>query len=208
MNEVLKHAGLELLAEAARDGALGGRSFRVRGGCMAPLLVDGDTVTLAAAPGPLLPGQVVLARVGAELLCHRLLDCGGGICRVAGDGDLRLDVLPAADLIGRVAAIATLRFGGARLELPAAPSAGDRFSPAGWPGAAAAAASSSCGSKACAAGCWPAAPGSPGRAPLLSLPSALDGSDRSSARAPPLKPAAARLRPGLRLPRRLARALR
>jgi hypothetical protein len=133
MKAAWRQAGLDLLAGAAREGALGGRSFRVRGCCMAPLLADGDTVTLAATEEPLLPGQVVLARAGAELLCHRLLDCSDGFCRLAGDGDLRLDELPLADVIGRVAAIATPRFGGCRLELPAAPAFLDRFF-AGWLG--------------------------------------------------------------------------
>lgn len=134
MSHDRRSVALELLTDAARAGELAGRSFRVRGDCMAPLLADGDTVTLAAAGEPLLPGQVVLARVGAELLCHRLLAAAGGQCRVAGDRDLRLDVLPLDDVIGRVAAIATPRYGGARLTLAAAPAAGERFFAAwlGW----------------------------------------------------------------------------
>ena len=118
---------LDLLAEAAREGGLAGRTFRVRGGCMAPLIADGDEVTLAAEGGPLLPGHVVLARAGGELLCHRLLAAAGEHCEVAGDADLRLDLLPPAGVLGRVAAIATPRFGGARLLLPARPSRLEAF---------------------------------------------------------------------------------
>ncbi len=122
-----RQAALDLLGEAAREGQLAGRRFRVRGGCMAPLLVDGDEVELALETGPLLPGQIVLARAGAELLCHRLLAAGEDNCLVAGDTDLRLDSLPHDDVLGRVAAIATARFGGARLVLASKPSATERW---------------------------------------------------------------------------------
>lgn len=121
-----RQATLDLLGEAAREGQLAGRTFRVRGGCMAPLLADGDEVTLAE-PGPLLPGHLVLARAGAELLCHRLLAATGDTCQVAGDTDLRLDILPRAEILGRVASIATPRFGGARLNLSSRPSRLERF---------------------------------------------------------------------------------
>lgn len=126
VNDDHRAAALELLAGAARDGQLAGRSFRVRGGCMAPLLVDGDRVELAPPGAPPRPGQVVLARVASELLCHRLLEREGGLYRVAGDRDLRLDAVPEEDLIGRVVAIVTPRFGGARLDL-AAPTRADLF---------------------------------------------------------------------------------
>lgn len=116
---------LDLLSDAARDGQLRGGRVRVRGGCMAPLLVDGDEVTLAASE-PLRPGQIVLARLGGELLCHRLLAIDAESCEIAGDTDLRLDRVPLADLLGRVAAAHTLRFGGARLEL-AAPTLAERL---------------------------------------------------------------------------------
>lgn len=117
---------LDLLSDAARDGELGGRRFRVRGACMEPLISDGDRVTLADEGEPWLTGQVVLARLGGELLCHRLLAVGGDGCEVAGDTDLRLDRVPLADLLGRVVAVETLRFGGARLDL-ATPILADRL---------------------------------------------------------------------------------
>lgn len=117
---------LDLLSHAASDGELRGRHFRVRGGCMEPLISDGDKVLLADGDQPFLPGQIVLARLGDGLLCHRLLAIVGGECEVAGDTDLRLDRVPRADLLGLVAAVETLRFGGARLDV-AAPTLFDRL---------------------------------------------------------------------------------
>ncbi len=108
---------LELAAEAAREGQLGGKSFRVRGGCMTPLLEDGDEVTLAETSATLLPGQIVLARVRAELLCHRLLAIVGEVYLLAGDQDLRLDAVPRLDVLGRVASIRSERFAGTLLVL-------------------------------------------------------------------------------------------
>lgn len=127
-----RQIALDLYAEAARAGQLGGGRLRVRGDCMAPLLVDGDEVQLAA-PGerPPRPGQIVLARLGGELLCHRLLAASGGHCQLAGDTDLRLDRVPQGDLLGTVTAISTPRFGGARLELPVRPSVWESWL-AGW----------------------------------------------------------------------------
>jgi hypothetical protein len=125
MKALHQQAVLDLLGEAARDGQLGGR-VRVRGVCMAPLLEHGDEVTLAAPSEPVVPGQIVVARLGGELLCHRLLWIDGGLCELAGDTDLRLDRVLLADLLGRVVEVHTPRFGGARLELDA-PSFADRL---------------------------------------------------------------------------------
>lgn len=111
---------LDLLLEAAQGGELAGRRFKVRGGCMMPLIEDGDEVQLAVPGKPLLPGQIVLARVGTELLCHRLLALTETTCQVAGDQDLRLDELPLADLVGRVEEIR--KQSGAKLPLPTEPS--------------------------------------------------------------------------------------
>lgn len=116
---------LELLLEAAREGELAGRRFKVRGSCMSPLIEDSGEVKLAAPGKPLRPGQIVLARVGTELLCHRLLAITETTCQVAGDQDLRLDELPLADLIGRVEEIR--KQNGSSLKLPAEPSRLERW---------------------------------------------------------------------------------
>lgn len=116
---------LDLLLEAAREGQLASHRFKVRGDCMQPLIEDGDEVQLATPGTSLLPGQIVLARVGAELLCHRLLKISETTCLVAGDQDLRLDELPLADLVGRVEEIR--KPNDARLHLPAEPSRLERW---------------------------------------------------------------------------------
>ena len=120
-----QNIALDLLLEAAQEGELAGRRFKVRGGCMWPLIEDGDEVQLAAHSTPLRPGQIVLARVGTGLLCHRLLEISETTCRVAGDQDLRLDELPLADLVGRVEEIR--KQNGSSLKLPAEPSRLERW---------------------------------------------------------------------------------
>jgi hypothetical protein len=81
----------------------------VRGGSMAPLLVDGDRVEIAPARWPL-PGDLVAFEAGDErLVVHRLLGyrwaAGGIACVTQGDASPRPDPPVArALLLGRVVA--------------------------------------------------------------------------------------------------------
>lgn len=102
---------LELLAEALEDEALDGASnenreavsVRVVGGCMAPLVVDGDRVEVV--PGRPRRGAVVLARLDGALVCHRVLDAPedpSAPLVLAGDRTWCLDEHPPETVLGLV----------------------------------------------------------------------------------------------------------
>jgi polysaccharide export outer membrane protein len=90
---------------------------------MEPALRDGDAVVVAPFVGPPRPGQIVLARLGALLVAHRLrrIDAPRGgprLYRLAGDASGFDAAVGRGDLLGRVTAI--LR-AGRRLELDDSP---------------------------------------------------------------------------------------
>ena len=110
----------ELLAEALAEGEE--VRLKIRGGCMQPLLKDGDWVRVApAAYGHLLPGIIVLARStrGEALVCHRLLrfvDNGlepNGL-ELAGDRTFAFEVHSPEQILG---VVHSAERGGRRLQL-------------------------------------------------------------------------------------------
>ena len=92
----------------ARGGTL---AFRVHGESMAPVLVDGDLVSLW--PARLRPGSLVLAELSGKPLLHRLVRLEGGKALLRSDACLREDWLDLRDLLGEVAGIerSSRRFG-------------------------------------------------------------------------------------------------
>lgn len=83
-----------------------GRDARlsVRGGCMAPLVVDGDVVTVTGAGGPPPPGSLVVVEVDpGELVCHRLIRrAEDGVLLVRGDRASADQEVAPGDLVGAV----------------------------------------------------------------------------------------------------------
>lgn len=93
-----------LLAGALESGVERVR-LQVRGHCMAPLVTDGDWVTVVSPAGAW-AGQVVLARDDrGELVCHRVLGRGADGFLLAGDRDRLGAELPAAAILGRVCGV-------------------------------------------------------------------------------------------------------
>jgi len=93
-------AARDLVAEALASGS--GVRLRVCGGCMDPLLREGDWVWVVPAQR-LLPGSIVLARSeGGNLVCHRLLRRVGAAYMLAGDRTLSLEEHPGEDVLGEV----------------------------------------------------------------------------------------------------------
>ncbi|HEX4963941.1 MAG TPA: hypothetical protein VF173_24155 [Thermoanaerobaculia bacterium] len=94
------------LRELAREAPV---AVRVRGGCMAPLLADGQPVQVAAVRF-YWPGDVVVFRAAdGRLLAHRVLGYrpwGGVLCLVTrGDACAVHDApVPFSRVLGRVAA--------------------------------------------------------------------------------------------------------
>lgn len=89
--------------ELARSGAA---LLRVRGGSMAPSLLDGDVVSVQAAPPR--RGDLAVVRAGDRLLCHRLLSSGRGHVTLFGESRAvveRLAVPSEAQVIGRIEAV-------------------------------------------------------------------------------------------------------
>lgn len=93
-------AAQELVAEALASGS--GVRLRVRGGCMDPLLEEGDWVWVVPVH-QLLPGAIVLAQsTTGNLVCHRLLECVEGGYRLAGDRTFALEEHSAEQILGEV----------------------------------------------------------------------------------------------------------
>jgi hypothetical protein len=97
----------EALRQLAREGAV---EVNVRGDCMAPLLADGDRVSVTAARA-YWPGDVVVFRAAdGRLLAHRLLGYrpqAGSLALVTrGDACVVHDApVPRAAVLGRVDAV-------------------------------------------------------------------------------------------------------
>ncbi len=107
----------ERLVSAALESGRGKVRLRVRGGCMEPLLRDGDWVEVAPAVD-LRAGALVLAPDGAGgLVCHRVLRRVDGRCWLGGDRSMRATPVPAERVLGQVRRV---RRGarGMRLERP------------------------------------------------------------------------------------------
>jgi uncharacterized membrane protein (UPF0127 family) len=93
------------LAERMLEEALADRSnpvarLSVLGGCMSPLLEEGDLVEIEPLSGPPGVGAILLARGGAgELVCHRFLGPRGEGWFVAGDRSA-IELLPPSAILG------------------------------------------------------------------------------------------------------------
>jgi hypothetical protein len=89
-----------LVTETLAGGS--GVRLRVRGGCMQPLLQEGDWVWVV--PGlSLCLGSIVLAQSkDGSLVCHRLLSCVGGNFLLAGDRTFAMEEHPKELLLGEV----------------------------------------------------------------------------------------------------------
>lgn len=101
-------AGVRRVAEELLVAALaagGTARLVVSGGCMEPLLEDGDVVEVAPlppSPAGVPNGAILLARGGSgALVCHRKVGGGPGVTLLAGDRS-RLEELPADSLHGVV----------------------------------------------------------------------------------------------------------
>ncbi len=93
-------AGERLLQRALLTGSAGVR-LRLRGGCMQPLLREGDWATFCKAPLVLRPGALVLARLEeGELVCHRLLRSTASTVVLCGDAGSRSVAHPMSDVLG------------------------------------------------------------------------------------------------------------
>lgn len=94
-----------LLARRVSEGVAARVS--VSGECMGPLIVGGDRVE-AARGGPLVAGDVVLAR-GRDggLVCHRVLGHAGGRPLLAGDRSLMPEEVDEGLVLGVVRVVET-----------------------------------------------------------------------------------------------------
>lgn len=83
--------------------AAGPARLVVRGGCMTPLVCDGDRVEIVRLDGPAVPGAILLARGGdGELVAHRCLGAAGGDdLWLAGDRT-RAERLPPTAVLGGI----------------------------------------------------------------------------------------------------------
>lgn len=90
----------ELLGRALDEGPA---RLVVRGGCMTPLVCDGDRVEIVRLDGPAVPGAILLARGGdGELVAHRYLGpAAGDDLWLAGDRT-RAERLPPAAVLGGI----------------------------------------------------------------------------------------------------------
>jgi hypothetical protein len=91
------------LAQAGLQ-ANGRLRLRVIGGSMAPLLDDGDTVTVEPVrPGDLRCGDVLVIRIDSSFVTHRLVTVDDRGWQLKGDNAARMDdPVPANAIVGRV----------------------------------------------------------------------------------------------------------
>jgi hypothetical protein len=102
----LVDAVVQLLGESGRRGRV-----RVLGSSMEPTLVEGETLDVEFAPGPVRRGDLLVFRQADYLVVHRLLGParfpdGRPCLRTRGDARIALDPpLDAARVVGRVSAV-------------------------------------------------------------------------------------------------------
>jgi hypothetical protein len=101
----LRGTGALTLAELARAGGpVPELALRVRGTSMSPSLREGDFLTVEPA-GAISPGDIVVFRLGDELLCHRVAALReDGSLLTQGDNSSRPDQpVSRADVLGKAA---------------------------------------------------------------------------------------------------------
>ena len=77
--------------------------IRAKGNSMLPYIKDGKDSVVLAQPKDLAVGDIVLARVQARFVMHRIISITGDTCTMMGDGNIRgTEVFCKEDTIGKV----------------------------------------------------------------------------------------------------------
>jgi hypothetical protein len=114
MTTVVEQTAVALLRQSLAESG-GSARMRVRGGCMEPLIRDGDLALLGAIDGLPPVGAVVVAETAATgVVCHRVTRRRGGVVVIRGDRSGSVDAVGEDAIVGVVTGVAR---GGRRIAL-------------------------------------------------------------------------------------------